>query len=45
MKTKGINLAIFGSILSTSKLLIIKVDTNHQKIKLTKYLAPELAWF
>ena len=38
---KGTSLAIFGSTFKTTKLLIIDVDTSHQKIKFITYLAPE----
>ncbi len=37
----GNNLANRGSKPTTTSVLIIEVDTNHQKIIFNKYLAPE----
>jgi len=41
IKTSGTNLAIFGSKPDTKIILIIDVETNHQKIRFIKYLKPE----
>ena len=39
IKISGTNLAIFGSKPDTSANLIIEVETNHQKIRFSKYFA------
>ena len=40
----GTSLAILGLISSTTSALIIEVETNHQKVKLSKYLTPDREW-
>jgi hypothetical protein len=42
MSKIGTSFAIFGSILNTISALIIEVEISHQKVKLTKYLKPDL---
>jgi hypothetical protein len=42
IKTSGTNLAIFGSRPDTKSILIIEVETNHQKMRFNKYLKPDL---
>ena len=42
IKTSGASFATFGSISNTTNALIIEVDTNHQKVKFSKYIAPDL---
>ena len=37
----GNNLAILGSKPTTTSVLINEVETNHQKIRFNKYLAPD----
>ena len=37
----GNNLANLGSMPTTTSILINEVDTDHQKIRFNKYLAPD----
>jgi hypothetical protein len=42
IKTSGTNLAILGSKPDSKSILIIEVETVHQKIRFNKYLKPDL---
>jgi hypothetical protein len=42
IKISGTNLATFGSKPEIKRILIIEVETNHQKIRFNRYLKPDL---
>jgi len=44
MKINGASFATLASIPITTRVLIIELETIHQKLKFSRYFAPEVAW-